>query len=214
MSKILPLEIDAYKWYLENRDIKTVFDVGAASDTIFHDLDPSLDVHYFEPDSKRFRKLSSKVGKLNITGNAYLNKVGLSSKECYKDLYVSLGSVHKRVPKKIPNIQYDYEIIKLITLDEYCKEKGIDSIDFLKIDVEGHEFEVLQGAINMLPNIKVIEFEYGATYEAAGITLQDVFDILKGRSICKLYKKNGDTILQTVNNPTPKDRFAIFLSEI
>jgi FkbM family methyltransferase len=36
------------------------------------------------------------------------------------------------------------------TLDELCAEQGIQTIDLLKIDVEGFEFEVLQGAARML----------------------------------------------------------------
>ena len=36
------------------------------------------------------------------------------------------------------------------TLDELCAEHGIQSIDLLKIDVEGFEFETLKGAATML----------------------------------------------------------------
>jgi hypothetical protein len=36
------------------------------------------------------------------------------------------------------------------TLSAYCREKGIDRIDVLKIDTEGHDLAVLQGAEQML----------------------------------------------------------------
>ena len=42
--------------------------------------------------------------------------------------------------------------MELITLDEYLCKIGIHVIDFLKIDTEGHELEVLRGAINVLKN--------------------------------------------------------------
>jgi FkbM family methyltransferase len=46
------------------------------------------------------------------------------------------------------------------TLDELCTEHGIQTIDLLKIDVEGFEFETLKGAATMLraTNALVLEF--------------------------------------------------------
>jgi FkbM family methyltransferase len=38
------------------------------------------------------------------------------------------------------------ETVKLSTLDDYCEKNSIDRIDFLKMDVEGHELKVLKGA--------------------------------------------------------------------
>lgn len=45
------------------------------------------------------------------------------------------------------------------TLDRVCEEEKIPHIDFLKIDVEGSEYEVLDGARAMLPHIGVIKAE-------------------------------------------------------
>jgi FkbM family methyltransferase len=35
---------------------------------------------------------------------------------------------------------------RIVSLDDYCARSGIDRIDYLKIDVEGHEINVLRGA--------------------------------------------------------------------
>ena len=40
------------------------------------------------------------------------------------------------------------------TIDNYCKDNDIDCIDILKIDTEGSEIEVLEGAKNMLNKIE------------------------------------------------------------
>ena len=40
--------------------------------------------------------------------------------------------------------------VKTDTLDNYCEENNIDNIDILKIDTEGSELEVLEGAKNIL----------------------------------------------------------------
>jgi hypothetical protein len=54
------------------------------------------------------------------------------------------------------------------TLDIYCEERGIARIDLLKIDVEGAELQVLQGAQEMLRarRIGCVAFEFGqATFD-------------------------------------------------
>ena len=38
--------------------------------------------------------------------------------------------------------------VKCNTLDEWLKDTGIDEIDFIKIDVEGYELQVLTGGTN------------------------------------------------------------------
>ena len=47
------------------------------------------------------------------------------------------------------------------TLDEFINENRIGTIDILKIDVEGFEFEVIKGAYSALEKhiIKIIQFE-------------------------------------------------------
>ena len=44
-------------------------------------------------------------------------------------------------------------------MDNFCKENNIDSIDVLKIDTEGSEVEVLNGAKNMLNKTNIILIE-------------------------------------------------------
>jgi len=45
--------------------------------------------------------------------------------------------------------------IRNLLLDEYCDNKGTDSVDFAKIDLEGHELPALQGWRNCLSEHKV-----------------------------------------------------------
>ena len=47
-----------------------------------------------------------------------------------------------------------------ICLDEYMSKKNISKIDFLKIDTEGYEFEVLSGAKNNIKNVNLVLFEH------------------------------------------------------
>jgi FkbM family methyltransferase len=41
------------------------------------------------------------------------------------------------------------EKVRIETIDGYCGERGIERIDLLKLDVEGHELDVLNGGVEM-----------------------------------------------------------------
>ena len=49
-----------------------------------------------------------------------------------------------------------------VTLDDFCKENNLTRLDFIKIDVDGHEFEVLNGAKETLKRFRpLVIFEIG-----------------------------------------------------
>lgn len=81
-----------------------------------------------------------------------------------------------------------------LSVDQICLDNFIDSrknkrIDFIKIDTEGHELEVLKGMRRIIKNqlVDYIQFEYGGTYRDAGVTLKQAYDILeKNYIICHL----------------------------
>jgi FkbM family methyltransferase len=41
-------------------------------------------------------------------------------------------------------------IVKITSLDEYAKEHNLGNVDFIKIDVEGHEIPLLKGALKTI----------------------------------------------------------------
>jgi hypothetical protein len=64
--------------------------------------------------------------------------------------------------------------VTCITLDAYCWESHINFINFLKIDTEGHEWFVFEGAERMLSEdrIGVIQFELNVPQVWSKITAQ------------------------------------------
>jgi hypothetical protein len=66
--------------------------------------------------------------------------------------------------KKSPmNDNVPTESVDIVTLDEFCQDKGIDHINYLKIDTEGGDLDVLKGAVKMLTEqrIDLVEVEAG-----------------------------------------------------
>jgi hypothetical protein len=57
--------------------------------------------------------------------------------------------------------------VRCISGDEFCRQAGIKHIDFLKIDTEGHEVDVISGFLQMLKKRKIsfIQLEVGMNVE-------------------------------------------------
>jgi hypothetical protein len=73
--------------------------------------------------------------------------------------------------------------VELRTLDDFCAERGIGRIDLLKIDVEGHELRVLEGARGLLEAdaIGFIQFEFNATNIDSRSFFRDFYELLSPR---------------------------------
>jgi FkbM family methyltransferase len=63
--------------------------------------------------------------------------------------------------------------VPVVALDDVCASRGIDRIDLLKIDAEGADALVLEGASGLLARraVRVVQFEYDAPWAVAGRTL-------------------------------------------
>jgi FkbM family methyltransferase len=162
----------------------TVFDVGANVGewtALALDINPNLNIHCFEPSKATYQQLIQK----NFPPNVICNNTGLGSLQEHRTLYIfengaGINSLYQRqgLEDGWGLAQPDRtESVSLDTLDHYCHEHKINNIDFLKIDVEGHELEVLKGAINMLSERRIasIQFEYGGCNIDARVLLKDLF---------------------------------------
>jgi len=140
----------------KNESGLTFFDVGA--NIGYYSLMFSAKgfrCHSFEPVKNTFLKLLSNV-ELNSFSNTTLNNFGISSTCCSREINISPDACgNNSLENKFQTKQT--EQITLQTLDNYCLEKNIGLIDLLKIDVEGHENEVLLGASNLLYSFKIKE---------------------------------------------------------
>ncbi|HUZ97238.1 MAG TPA: FkbM family methyltransferase, partial [Edaphobacter sp.] len=88
--------------------------------------------------------------------------------------------------------QHEEDIV-LHTVDRYGLQHGIEFIDLVKMDVEGHEVEACKGMIHMLRSGQVgaIQLEYGGCNIDARALLKDIFALFRGFhwSFYKIYPK-------------------------
>ena len=177
---------------------QTVFDVGANVGkwaALALTINPTLNLHCFEPSQTIYQRLIANAFPPNVICNDF----GFGSAPGQKALYVfeegsGLNSLYKRQGLEdgwglAP--QQHTETVYLDTVDHYCQERKILEIDFLKVDVEGHELHVFKGASGMLTKgrIRIIQFEYGGCNIDARVLLKDLFEFFQpfGYAFYKIY---------------------------
>ena len=88
--------------------------------------------------------------------------------------------------------------VPVLTVDDFVRERAIDRIDLMKIDVEGMELKVMQGARNTLLRLRpILYFETLPRYinSAAGASFQDMERFLVGEYGYALYRIASDGAL-------------------
>jgi len=155
-------------------------------------------IYSFEPSIKTYEKLIESVKELS--GVKTFN-MGLGDENKRVSLFTNsegsgLASVYQRRLDHIDVYMNQKEEVEIRTLDSFCSEQNIDHIHFLKIDVEGHEKKVLEGASNLLSNgdIDFIQFEFGGCNIDSRTYFQDFYYLLKDKY--KIYRILKDGLFQ------------------
>ena len=175
-----------------------VFDIGANTGEWSRQVLSTVEnvcLYTFEPVPDTFAVLKNNLGP----SGAHLHNIAISDNNGSKTFYhynqnsklARMSSFYRRSRTVEQNLDMQPLPISVRaeTLDAFCREHSIPHIDFVKIDTEGAELDVLRGGAGLLRahRIKMLQFEYGGTYPDAGITLQQV---------CRLLSSHGYVILR------------------
>ena len=175
-------EILFLKKSLKNIPIPCIFDVGSnIGDYTFEalNINPNSFVHCFEPSKDHYNILKSRFLPLK---NIVINNFGLSDKNqsgiLFKDKKISgLASLVKRDLKHIHINLNKLEKVKLNVGDQYIKNHNIKKIDYLKIDIEGWEMNVLLGLKLSFSKkiIRLCQFEFGHAQIERRLNFRDFY---------------------------------------
>lgn len=201
---------------LGNRSKLTFFDVGAnvgnyslQISSIFSGV---FKIYAFEPSLETFKLLSKNVSdhkQISIYPYGMSNEK-VEGLTLYSNMLDSgLSSLYERnIDHK--NIKLNtIEKINLSTIDLFCSENKVDKINLLKIDVEGHELNVINGAINAINNNKIeyIQFEFGGSNIDSKVFFRDIYYALENNYNFYRILKDG---LQEIKNY--EERLEIFVT--
>lgn len=160
------------------------FDVGANHGnwtTLLLAENPEARVHCFELCQETYRKLAA---RFSADKRVILNSVGLSDHPGEIEVQYCLDSDGKSsMFEVICSRNVETNTAKVIRGIDYCAERDIGRIDFLKIDVEGAEHLVLNGFGELLTPrcVPVIQFEYGMVNIVTKFLLRDFYTFFESR---------------------------------
>lgn len=154
-----------YRWTV-NSKLSTVLDVGANIGLFSMFIHKYADkIYAMEPS-----KLHLPYLEKNVKGNK-LNKVtilpyALSNKDGEATFYYNKNTTMYSLKSKIRD-RKETETVKTKTIKTIFEENKLDTIDFMKLDTEGYEREIImsQEFEDYAPKIKVIVGEFHAWSE-------------------------------------------------
>ena len=81
--------------------------------------------------------------------------------------------------------------VEVTSVDAFIKEKKINRLDFIKIDVEGAEYDTLRGAAETLQNLRpvCIVAIHPEPIKAKGDRLEDIYDFIISRQYKIMFNK-------------------------
>ena len=117
---------------------------------------PTARIIGFEPDPAIFKMLQNNLGQFDFSYLELVNKaVWISEGEL---IFNSFGALSGAINFKQKSSKESKTVVATVRLKDYLKEG--QKVDFLKMDIEGAEFEIVNDCLEELKNVDKIFIEY------------------------------------------------------
>lgn len=205
----------------------TVFDVGcyigSFSDSLNRELRKNIDkkitYHLFDPNGRVKKSLSERLkfkyhyhqvaisDNNHAEQNFYFNPVNPWAMSSLDPSY--LGNKFWRwsrawaVGKR--NIDIQVFKTKTITIDDFCYRNNVSTVDVLKIDVEGTQYEVILGAQKTLQSCSIVIVEVIATKKDFNEQFRKVENFLYSKNFVLHQQKKTSKVLEKLSSFKAKD---------
>lgn len=163
-------------------------------------------IHTFEPEEKLYQ-----ISKCNFDINKNLGKIILNNEALSNsphNAYIISDTLRSHV---VEESAAGAKVIQLNTIDTYISQHGIEFFDFILLDVEGLEYEVLQGADNLLTNHPPLDIIFEVSPRMLGdIKKSDkVFNFLREKGY-SFYIINDDYSFKKINKQSREKEIFIY----
>jgi FkbM family methyltransferase len=136
----------------ELKKAEVIFDIGAnigSTAMYFAKTSPQATVYAFEPHPQTLQRSLANI-KLNPFQNIQFHNVGLGARIDKLKLF-EVNSNNPGMNRIIDEVNnFPFVEIEIDTIDNFVGKHEISKIDFIKIDVEGFEFNVIAGGESSL----------------------------------------------------------------
>jgi len=129
-----------------------------------------------EPDVRTFRILERVIDVNKLDNITVINRAVWDRNDITLKLHLSSHAGHSSVFASNLKERDTHSTIevKTVTLEEICQKMKLDKVDLIKIDVEGAEFNVLQGAVEVINKFRPL-----IIVEIKNINTSSVLNFLK-----------------------------------
>lgn len=146
--------------------------------------------HCFEPSPETCRKLAQTLeGKCSAMIHCLGAGDAAATLTLYRPEQSSVASLYQRSlhEEHFASATIQEQVV-IKRIDAVCEDLGIKAIDFLKLDIEGHELAALRGCGEMLTNgsIGVVQFEFGGCNIDSRTYFRDFWNLLAGYRLYRL----------------------------
>ncbi len=177
-------EISAARWAIRNPQ-PVIFDVGANFGEWSAKMQENFglaQIFMFEPQPACQEIIRGKKLPRSVLIPFAASDLAGKSLQLFTSCEDSgIASFHQRRDSYFAGHQFACVEVSTVTIDQIIEQHGLSQVDFVKIDVEGHELAVLHGAEKALKKgvIKALSFEFGSGNLNSRTFFHDFWDLLR-----------------------------------
>ena len=123
---------------------------------------PTAVVHAFEPVAACFEAAQANATVNGVVDRVNLNRQALGGGAANDHISLTFGGRQGTLSADILSDARTgaTQVVSVVRLDDYCEGVGVERVDVLKLDVEGYEVNVLEGAPQTLAHTRVVVMEW------------------------------------------------------
>jgi FkbM family methyltransferase len=172
---------------------KTFLELGShqGTDTVWMADIPGVNIHAFEPDPRNHQPPrpnvavhSAAIAASDGAGALILSEQGWGQQWTHSSSIRSPKNHLQRFP-----VTFGAAVpVKLVALDTFCEQSGIEVVDFIWADIQGAEGDMIRGGRRTLSNTRYLYTEYSDDELYDGqITLSEILGLLPGFRVLELW---------------------------